>query len=360
MCVGGFFLKELQAKWLYRLGIIFLLFLVLYVFMKLQPLWQPLLHIAITVLIPFIIAGFITYLLHPVIEKLHQSGMARPVAILIIYLLFFGGIGYGFYRGIPVLINQLKDLSDNFPVLIETYRSWIETVDSKTSNWPAGLHDRIEQTFSSLEEGLNQLLTKVLVSIKTIVNSVILVALIPFIVFYMLKDYDQMKKAIWYLTPRKWRKSGQLFLKDVDESLGSYIRGQLFVCFLIGLLATIGLWIFNMKYPLLLGILIGITNVIPYFGPVIGAVPAMIIAATISVKMTVAVVVIIFLLQFIEGNLLSPIIVGKSLHMHPIIIMFSLLLGGEIGGVLGLIIAVPIVAVLKVTLLHVKAHFIKH
>jgi predicted PurR-regulated permease PerM len=115
-----------------------------------------------------------------------------------------------------------------------------------------------------------------------------------------------------------------------------------------------------MKYPLLLGFIIGITDIIPYFGPVIGAIPAVIIAATISNKMILIVIIIIFGLQFIEGNLLSPIIVGKSLHMHPIMIMAALLLGGEVGGVIGLLIAVPILAIIRVVLLHVKTHLMAY
>ena len=112
-----------------------------------------------------------------------------------------------------------------------------------------------------------------------------------------------------------------------------------------------------MKYPLLLGALIGITNIIPYFGPIFGAIPAALIAASISVKMIIIVVVIVLVLQFLEGNILSPLIIGKSLHMHPIFIMFALLVGGEVGGVIGLIIAVPILAVIKVSVIHARIHF---
>jgi predicted PurR-regulated permease PerM len=160
------------------------------------------------------------------------------------------------------------------------------------------------------------------------------------------------------MTPKKWRKKGTLFLKDIDESLGSYIRGQLLICMIIGSISALLFWIFHLRYPLILGLIVGATNVIPYFGPIIGAVPAIIIAATSSVKLVVITVVIVFGLQFLEGNILSPYIVGKSLHMHPLIIMIALTAGGEIGGILGLILAVPVLVVLKVAILHAKNHFI--
>ncbi|HJV32285.1 MAG TPA: AI-2E family transporter, partial [Bacillales bacterium] len=155
------------------------------------------------------------------------------------------------------------------------------------------------------------------------------------------------------------RAPGIKFLKDVDESLGSYIRGQFLVCTIIGGIAALLFWIFDLKYPLILGLIIGATNVIPYFGPIIGAVPAIIIAITMSGKLVIITIVIIFLLQFLEGNILSPYIVGKSLHMHPLMIMLALTAGGEMGGIMGLILAVPILAVLKVAVIHGKEHFIQ-
>ncbi len=334
--------------------------IILYVFMKLSPFWTPVLKVIMTVSIPFFISIFITYLLHPIVEYTYNRGVPRPLAILLIYLIFFGALGLIGYKGIPIIIDQLWELSDNFPRLSRIYSDWIKQIHSSTSGWPDGIHERVDQTFTEFEGMLSNLLVKVISGLKGIINSFFIIIVIPFIVFYLLKDFDQVKKTMWYLTPRKWRQSGMLFLKDVDKSLGSYIRGQLTVCIIIGGLATISLWLVGMKYPLVLGIIIGITNIIPYFGPIIGAFPAVIIAATISVKMVIFVLIIIFGLQFIEGNILSPLIVGKSLHIHPVLIILALLIGGEIGGVVGLILAVPIFAVLKVTITHISSHFINH
>lgn len=161
-----------------------------------------------------------------------------------------------------------------------------------------------------------------------------------------------MKKTVWYLTPKSWRKRGSEFLRDVDDSLGDYIRGQLLVCFLLGLIAGVSFWLFGLPYPLILGLAIGITNVIPYFGPFIGAVPALLLSLAISAKAVIIVIVTIFILQFIEGNILSPLIVGRSLRMHPVVIMLALLAGGELAGIPGMILAVPAAAVLKVTAIH--------
>ena len=352
-------MNESSIKWLLRFGVLLLFFLALFVFLKLAPIWVPIVHVIKIVLLPFLISSFITYLLHPLVEKIHYQGLPRSMAILIIYILFFGGMGFGIYRGIPIVITQLRELVENFPLVLETYREWLTNIQNKASYLPSGLNARIEEGLITIEEGMDYILNKVIGTLKMLLSSILLLAIIPFIVFYMLKDYDEIKKAIWYITPRRFRQSGQLFIKDIDESLGNYIRGQLLVCLIIGLFASIALWIFGMKYPLLLGVVIGITNIIPYFGPLIGAIPAGLIAATISIEMVIVVLIIVFILQFIEGNLLSPIIVGKSLHMHPIMIMVALLLGGEVGGVIGLIIAVPVLAIIKVIIVHAKSHFIK-
>jgi len=343
-----------------RLGKILLIIIIVYLLIRLKSIWIPIFELLLGVMVPFVVAGFITYLLHPLIEYIHERGIPRALAILIIYTLFFGGVGYGLYNGIPLFIKQLRDLAESLPALVETYREWTTQIHDETSTWPKDVHERVEALLNQAERSIGNLVTMVINIVKGIVNYGILLALIPFIVFYMLKDIDQIKKAVWYLTPPRWRPRGMAFLKDVDESLGNYIRGQLFVCLIIGTVATIALWFAGMEYPLLLGILIGATNIIPYFGPIIGAIPAVILAATVSVKMIIIVVAIIFVLQFIEGNLLSPLIVGKSLHMHPLVIMFSLFLGGEVGGIVGLILAVPVIAVLKVALLHAKAHFTTH
>lgn len=345
-------MRERQIKWLLRIMMLLLGLLTIYIFFKLHNIWVPFFLMLKAIFIPFLISGFITYLLHPVIEKLHRTGVPRSISILIIYFLFFGIIGYSFYRGVPVLVNQLIDLSENLPKVSSTYNYWINSIHDHTNHWPEGIHDRIEIMFQQTEEWLVLTVEKVINSLKGIFDYLLLLAIIPFLVFYMLKDYEQLKKAAWYLTPRKWRCSAIQFLKDIDHSLGSYLRGQLFVCFIIGSIASLTLWFFHVKYPLILGLLIGITNIIPYFGPIIGAVPALIIAATTSVQTVIIVIVLILCLQFLEGNILGPIVVGKSLHMHPIIIMLALLAGGEIGGILGLMLAVPVVVIGRVMIEH--------
>src|SRR5699024_3658642 len=137
-------------------------------------------------------------------------------------------------------------------------------------------------------------------------------------------------------------------LHAVDKSLGNYIRGQLIVCLFVGITTWITFELIDVNYPLILGIIMGLTNVIPYFGPIIGLVPAVAIAVTESTKLVIYVLISVLGIQIIESNLLSPYIVGKSINIHPIAIIFALLLGGKVGGIIGMVIAVPTLTIAKV------------
>ncbi|RSK27966.1 AI-2E family transporter [Bacillus sp. HMF5848] len=347
-------MTDTQMIWIKRIVMLLLIFLALFMFMKLMPIWLPVVRVFLFVLTPFAIGAFVTYLLHPIVEKIHAFGMPRVLAILFIYSLFFGGIGYSVYQFMPVITKQSKELVANLPNLIDSYQEWLLEIDERTENLPNSLHEQIETNLNMIEEKVSATISNVIEKSRGIFSGLFVLALVPFIAFYLLKDFDELKHAAKYVTPKKWRRQLHTYLHDVDESLGRYIRGQLLVCVVIGGAASVAFWLIGMQYPLLLGVVVGITNVIPYFGPIIGAIPAVIIAFTISIKTVIFVIIIIVILQLLEGNVLSPLIVGKSLHMHPVIIMFALLLGGEIAGVLGLIVAVPIFAILRVTLIHLR------
>lgn len=349
---------DIPIKWFYRLGFLLLLFVVLYIFWKLRFVWLPVLEIFLKILSPFLIAAFITYLLNPIIERLHVRGLNRVIAILIIYGLFFGGLGFSLYKGIPIFVEELRDFSNNAPIFTTQYREWLEKIQKETASWPNGLQVRVDEGIEQVEVKVEKFVDKVVNSLLNLLNASVLIGLIPFIAFYMLKDVDVLKKSVWYMSPRKWRQKGMSFLKDVDESLGAYIRGQILICVVIGVVSAMLFWMVNLKYALLLGFIIGITNVIPYFGPIIGAFPAVMIAATTSTKMVIITLIVIFVLQFVEGNLLGPIIVGKTLQMHPLVIMLALLIGGELGGIVGLILIVPLFAIMKVAMIHARNHFI--
>jgi predicted PurR-regulated permease PerM len=328
-------------------------FLFLYLLVKLFPVYGTVFSFLWRLLLPFLVACFIAYLLYPVIKKIHTYNIPKGAAILFIYLLFFGGIAYSIYRGYPAVMNQLKDLNEQLPHLMQMYEDIVYKLYESTSFLPETVHDKMDHLFIRLETATENIIGTLLGGFTRIVDLIILITVIPVLVFYMLKDFDQITAFFTKMVPARYRNETAQIMHAINESLGSYIRGQLLICLFVGLATLIAFHLLGMKYALLLAIIMGLTNIIPYFGPIIGAVPAAAIALTMSGKLVIFVLIIIFSIQLIESNLLSPYIVGKSINIHPIAIIFVLLLGGEIGGVLGMILAVPLLTTAKVIITHV-------
>jgi predicted PurR-regulated permease PerM len=172
----------------------------------------------------------------------------------------------------------------------------------------------------------------------------------------MLKDTKLIERSILAFFPIRHHKNVLRLFRDIDTALGNYIRGQLLVCLVVGVLAYIGYRWIGLPYPLLLASSVAVFNVVPYLGPFLGAIPALLVALTISRKMVVSALIINLVIQMLEGNVISPQIVGRTLHLHPLLIIFALLVGGEVGGIWGMILAVPFFAVCKVVVEHVTRY----
>ncbi len=340
-------MRGTALEWLKRLSVLLLIFINLWFVFKLWPYARQFFAATLHVMSPFLIAFLIAYLLHPLVQHLHRRGMPRAVAILVIYILFFGLSGYAVIKGTPMLLTQLSNLSEHIPKFTVFYQDKVNHFYSATAHLPEQVHTHFNHLLAQAENVLNDVLARVMNSIQGLVTSVFTIFLIPFVAFYLLKDIKKISEWIERHTPETWRKPGKQLLHEIDQSLGSYIRGQFLVCVAVGLAAFLGLWIFKVPYSGVLGFFVGITDIIPFFGAAIGAIPAVLVALTISVNKVIIVLAVITVVQSLEGNLFSPLIVGKSVHLHPIIIMFSLIVGGELGGILGMLVAIPVFVTLR-------------
>ncbi|RKQ37873.1 AI-2E family transporter [Oceanobacillus halophilus] len=351
------FRDENRVSIIYWLLIGILLFLFVFLLVKTFPYYKEVFTFLWKLFLPFIIACLIAYLLFPIIEKLHSFNIHRGLAILLIYLLFFVGVGYLIYRVYPAIVHQVHDLSNNFPQFVQTYQKMIYSLYEYTSFMPETVHDKMDHFFITIENSLDDLLSNLLSGFTKIFDMIITITVIPVLVFYFLKDYEKIKGFIKTIIPSKYRKQSSKMVHAIDDSLGDYIRGQLIVCLFVSLTALLVFKFLKIEYALLLAIIMGVTNIIPYFGPIIGAVPAIIITFTTtnSIQIVIFVIIGIFVIQVIEGNLLSPYIVGKSVAIHPVAIIFALLLGGQLFGVIGMILAVPVLSVIKVMTNHALA-----
>ncbi|MFC4558907.1 AI-2E family transporter [Virgibacillus kekensis] len=329
------------------------LFIFIYLLVKLLPVYGAFFSFLWNLLAPFLVALLIAYFLYPIILKMHKHNIPKGLAIIIIYVLFFGGLGYLLHRIFPMIIHQLSDLKVQLPHLIEMYRDFVYSLYEYTAFLPENVHDRMDELIQEIETYIENLLTDLVRGLTGIFDMIVFITVIPVLVFYFIKDYEKIKGYIKKWIPFKYQNQTSEICHAIDESLGRYIRGQLIVCLFISVAAFAVFRYLDINYALLLAIIMGVTNLIPYFGPIIGAVPAVAITATVSTKLIIVVLISVFVIQLIESNLLSPYIVGKSINIHPVAIIFALLLGGQLFGVIGMVIAVPLLTVLKVITSHI-------
>ncbi|GED32329.1 AI-2E family transporter [Brevibacillus centrosporus] len=314
----------------------------------LRPVLSQLFHLLEEVLVPVLVGLIIAYLLHPIVQLLERRRVPRLMAVLLIYGSFVLIIAIGVVNAIPIFTKQLVELSDDLPRLSEWYYKWMSEWEAHKYFLPDSISHGVDRVIIQSHENMSRSVTQLVNNARNSIGKVLAYAVVPFIAFYLLKDMKQLHEAGMSVVPRAYRKQVLAVLRDINESLGNYIHGQMTVAIIVGVFAYLGYWLVGMPYPFVLAAFVCLTNIIPYIGPLIGAAPAVVVALTISTKMLLLVLLINIVIQVVEGNILSPNIVGRSLHLHPLLIIMALLAGEAIGGVIGLIVAVPVLAVCKV------------
>ncbi len=326
--------------------------LCVYLIGLLRGFFQDIWTVLTVVLYPFLGALIVSYILQPIVDMLTRRRVPRTMAILLIYAVFALLLTIGLMHAIPTITKQVTQLSQTLPVLIDQANSWIDMVVKKNQYLPDAVRVGIERALAQGEQGFIGSISRVFTVVTGAVSAVFAAFVVPFLVFYMLKDAKTIVLSIIRLFPKNNQNGIQELLAGIDETLGKYIRGQLLVMLAVGILTYAGYLIIGMPYALLLAITLAVADIVPYLGPFIGAAPAVILALLMNPTMALKVLLVNMIVQQCEGNLISPQIMGKTLKLHPVAIVAALLIGGEIGGVLGLIAAVPVLAVTKVVWFH--------
>lgn len=334
-------------KFMRAVVIAILTLLTLYLFMRVQPLLLHTYQIIMAIVTPFLIALVISYLLHPVVSMLERRKVPRPIAVLLIYAVFCTSVSIVLLHFIPMVVAQLDELNRSLPAFTKQVEQLLHQWNDSTLI-PEPLQGSINTALARVEKWIATMLMAIVYNVDAVINFIFIMAIVPFLTFYLLKDFDRLERFLLRLVPHQHRQVTIELVRVVDKALGHYVRGQLLVCLVVGTLAYVGyLWI-DMPYPLLLALAVALTNVIPYIGPLFGAAPAIIVASTISIKMLLLVLLVNVICQLVESNVVGPQIVGRSLDLHPLVIIFALLVGGELFGVVGLLFAVPVYAAVKV------------
>ena len=318
----------------------------------LQDVWK----VIYVVLLPFLISLIVAYALQPIVELLVRRRVPRGVAILTIYLAFILLVVIAVLQAIPAVTRQFTQLTAHFPILIQQFDQWVGVLSTHKQYLPDAVRTGIEDALTKAEQGLAGSVTNLFTMLSSTVSAIFVIFVVPFLVFYMLKDGRSIGRSLLRVLPTRRRPQVKAVLLTVDETLGRYVRSQLLVMLVVGVLTYAGFLVIRLPYALLFATFLAVVDLIPYIGPFIGAAPALILGLSISPQMALKVLIVNIVVQQLEGNLISPQIMGKTLHMHPMAIVAALLIGGEVGGILGLVCAVPMFAVLKVVLETVKDH----
>ncbi|MGQ9003690.1 AI-2E family transporter [Bacillus subtilis] len=348
----------LDNKFVLFLLVLLLIGLNILVFTKTSFIFTPIIVLLKTISLPIILTGIVFYLLNPIVDFLERRRIRRIYSILLLYLLVIGLITITIVSIIPFLKEQIMSLIDNIP-------RYVDVVENQTKQLIGS--NFVNQAQQTTNINISDLATKVSDQAATIVNStftgvgnfigalteiIISIVTVPFILFYLLKDGKKLPVYILKFVPTQLKEQTYTVLSEMNHRLSSYIRGQIIVSFCIGFLLFIGYLIIGLDYASLLAVIAACTSIVPYLGPTIAITPAIIIAIVTSPLMLLKLVIVWTIVQLIEGKLISPQIMGKNLHIHPITIIFLLLTAGKLFGVVGIILAIPGYAVAKVITTH--------
>ncbi len=305
----------------------------------------PLLQSVFTILI---IAFFLALILNPIVNFLENRGIARLLASVLVFamILFLGGVGFKFLA--PRITKEIKQLSSGVDEQSpgETLQKLQENLGNKI---PFLSNPMIQKALKTKIDGL---LKKTFSLVVNILSAVVSIIMLAFITFFLLKDGRRMMKTVVSWVPNRYFEMTLIILHKTGTQLGRYIRAQLLVASIVGSLSILALYLLEIKYAFFIGAMAGLANMIPYFGPIVGAVPAIIMALIHndgSLEIVAVVAVAFATIQLFENIFVSPFIVSKSVELHPMTVIIVILIGGQLVGIFGMLLAVPTASIIKVT-----------
>lgn len=319
------------------------------------------------VLTPFIIAAILAYLLRPIVNFFYyRIKLPRSLSIILSLVLLLVFIVILFTSFIPPIIQQAISISNNSSTIInnlktlfsqEKFSAFGYEVAFKSEQLESAILDIVQTLFSFFSQYVVQL-TLNTISLFTIITFLFIIT------FYFLYDETLLTRDIATLLPLKTKKFLKGLREEIDKKLKNYLKGQLLLCLAVGIATWLGCVIVGLNNVLLLSFIAGVLEAIPIFGPIIATVPAIIIALTqsptpfgiLNWHYALLVIGIYFIVQRLENTFLVPVILGKSVDLHPVIILFAVSLGGYLGGILGIFLAVPIASIISIIIRYTSTY----
>ena len=315
-----------------------------------------LVYLLAPILTPFAVAAALAYLGDPLVDRLENWKLSRTIAVVVVFLVMSLLLVVAILIAVPLLERQIEGLVERLPRYLswlrETALPWVEQrvgLDTDTlalerlvnlvlDNW---------QQAGGIAAAVGQHLTK---SGLALVGLVVNLTLIPVVTFYLLRDWDRLIAAIDDMIPRKYKREVSRLARQSDSVLGAFLRGQLLVMLGLGLIYAIGLSILGLEFGFLIGIIAGLLSFVPYLGTIVGVLIAVIVAVVqFQDILHPALVLGVFGIgQALEGSVLTPWLVGDKIGLHPVAVIFAVMAGGQLFGFLGILLALPVAAVLMV------------
>jgi len=299
----------------------------------------------------FSFAFILAYFFDPLYKFLLDKKVPKVLAIFIVFGIIIALLILTIFFLIPSLINQLNILYKEIPNFIENYQNLILSIEPQLSKFinPADVAILLTENLSELQRSVLGFSQSIIIYLSNIVSSITFgIVIVPLILFYIMRDMLVFKENLYIFVSKDNKKEFKEVLEEIDNIVSGFIRGRIIVCFIVGTLIGIGLYFLNLKFALIIGIVSGIFNFIPYLGPMVGVVLTLIFALGSPWWILLMIVVLFVLVNQLEAVYLNPNILGKGLGLHPLTVILSMLICGQVLGILGVLVAVPLTAILKV------------
>jgi len=303
------------------------------------------------VILPFVVGGAIAYFLDPVADRLERAGLSRVMATVIISVFLLAVVTVSLLFIIPVLIQQTNGLIESAPELFNQLRGWLTERFPNVMEEGSPLRTSLSSLGETIQERGGELVQTLLSSAAGVVSVVVFLVVVPVVSFYLLLDWDRLVARVDDLLPRDHADTIRQLASEIDRTLASFVRGQGTVCLILGTFYAVALMLVGLQFGLVVGLIAGLLTFIPYVGALVGG------ALSVGLALfqfwgewwwIVAVAVIFQVGQFIEGNILTPKLVGSSVGLHPVWLIFALTAFGTLFGFVGMLVAVPVAAALGV------------
>ena len=341
-----------KSKLMFWTSEVLLLTIIFFIWRQMGDMVTPIVSVVNTILIPFLVGGFLYYITNPLVKFLQEKlKINRMIGILITLSLLFGLIALGVIYLLPILINQLSSLINSTQGLYWEIQSFVNQLSKNPLFRNLNIQSTIQQLNLSYVDILQNILNSVTNSLgsvlSAVVNTLMILIMTPIFLVYFLMDGHKLLPMLERTVLKRDKLNISSLLTNLNATVARYISGISIDALIIGALAYIGYSVIGLKYALVFAIFSSLANLIPYVGPSIGLIPMVITYAFTDPQKMVAALIYMLIIQQVDGNILYPRIVGGVMKVHPITIMVLLLLSSNIYGVLGMIVAIPTYSILK-------------